>query len=288
MPRTPSKRDPRRRTTRCRSLERALATRALIPAFAPLFVAALVAVTGGCRTPSETLPPATEAPATDAPAAVATAAAARVETWGTMREALRMGESGPRVDLAGLAAHDAIGVGALAGLAGEVTIADGRVRIATVDGLECVVTDAPADAAATLLVRAEVAGWERRRLPDTSTYAELEEAIAAALEHRSIDTSEPVPVRLHGRAERVAYHVIDGACPVANPSGNPPWRFAGTIDDVEFVGFFVEGGAGQWTHHDRRSHLHVLTPERTGHLDEVSIRDTVLLVPLRDGAAPAR
>ncbi len=203
----------------------------------------------------------------------------RIDSWGTLREVLRDGNAEPRVKLAGLAERDAIGVGALPYLAGEITIAGGRTWIATVDGDECTVTEAPLDAMATLLLRAEVGEWEGHEIADCETYERLESAIADELAERGIDRSSPIPVRVRGHAARVHYHVIDGACPVANPSGPSPWRFSGPIDEVEIVGFFVEGAAGRWTHHARRSHLHVIGPGRTGHLDEVSIRDAVLYLP---------
>lgn len=202
-----------------------------------------------------------------------------VETWGAMRLALREGRSEARVDLDGLAANCAIGVGALAGLGGEVTIADGRVHVATVDASDCVVFDAPPDAAATLLVRAEVDRWREHALPDCATYADLEIALAAVVERTGFDPSIPTPVRIRGRAAQLDYHVIAGSCPIADPAGTPPWRFSGALDNVELVGFFVEGAAGRLTHHDRRSHLHVLAPGHTGHLDDVSLADAVVLLP---------
>ncbi len=212
-----------------------------------------------------------------------------VRSWGSMREALRNGQSEARVELAGLAGGGAIGVGALAGLAGEVTIANGRVFVATVDGDDCHVTDSPDDgAAATLLVHAQVTTWRVYPLPDCATYLELEAAIAAELKRHGFDPTIPTPVRVRGHATQLEYHVIAGACPIADPTGPAPWRFARPLDDVELVGFFVEGAAGRFTHHDRRSHLHVLAPQRTGHLDAVSLSDAVLRLPaLRPVLEPA-
>ncbi|MEZ5979662.1 MAG: acetolactate decarboxylase [Planctomycetota bacterium] len=203
----------------------------------------------------------------------------RVESWGTMREALRDRHSEARVRLGGLASDGAIGVGALAGLAGEVTIANGSVWVARVDGGARRTTEATADDAATLLVRAEVASWREVPLPDLASYDALESAVAAALVREGFDPSEPTPVRVTGRATHLELHVIHGACPIAHPEGPPPWRFAGAVDRVELVGFHVEGAGGSLTHHGRRSHLHVLADGGTGHLDAVSLEDAVLYVP---------
>lgn len=207
----------------------------------------------------------------------------RVTGWGTMREALREGRSEARVALAGLGDDGAIGVGALAGLRGEVTIVDGRVLVARASGTECRVADAEPGVAATLLVRAEVDGWQEHGLPDCATYEELEAAIARELARCGFDRRRPTPVRIRGRGRHVGYHVIAGSCPIADPDGPEPWRFAGTIDEVELVGIYVEGGAGRWTHHDRKSHLHVVAPGRTGHLDAIDLVDAVLLLPAQAG-----
>jgi hypothetical protein len=207
------------------------------------------------------------------------AARVPVASWGTMREALRDGRTEPRVALAGLAARSAVGVGALAGLAGEVTIADGRVLVATAEGEECRVAEAEDGAAATLLVRAEVEQWQEWPLPDCATYRELDSAVAARLRQCGFDPTQPTPIRVRGRGTRVEYHVVAGACPIANPSGPPPWRFAGPLEHVELIGFYVEGAAGRWTHHTASSHLHVVAPGRMGHLDDLALADAVLLVP---------
>ena len=205
----------------------------------------------------------------------------RVElrTVGTMRHALRDGHSEGRADLAELGARGAIGVGALARLGGEVTILEDRVLVASADGDDCRVRQADAGDSATILLYAKVSSWQEHSLPDCASYAELEAAIAEVLVKLKKDPKQPIPVRIRGRAPRIDFHVIRGACPIANPTGPAPWRFAGKVDEVELVGFFVEGAAGRWTHHDRRSHLHAIAGERTGHLDEVSLTGVTLLVP---------
>ena len=75
--------------------------------------------------------------------------------------------------------------------------------------------------------------------------------------------------------------VIAGACPIANPDGPSPWRFAGPAEELSLFGFYVEGAAGVFTHHDRSSHLHAVADGRTGHLDEVDLTDAKLFVPAR-------
>lgn len=204
-----------------------------------------------------------------------------VTTWGTFHEVLASGHTEGRVALTGLATPGAIGVGALAELAGEMTIVDGRVLVAKPDGQECEVTGAGPGDRAALLVLAEVERWQEHELVDCSSYAELDAAIARELERWGFDLNEPTPVRVRARAPHVELHVLAGACPIAHPEGPPPWRFAGAAEHVEIVGVFVEGGTGRLTHHSQRSHLHVVADGKMGHLDEVALQDAVLLLPAR-------
>lgn len=211
-----------------------------------------------------------------------------VSTWGTMHEVLREGQSEGRVALTPLANTDGVGVGAMADLAGEVTILNGRVLVASVpeDGSEGFdpsaprLRDAAAGDTATLLVFAEVPAWEEVRIDDCSSLIKLEGAIADQLRQRGMKTSNPQPIRIRGRARHLAVHVIAGACPIANPSGPPPWSFAGPVEEVELVGFYAEEAAGTLTHHNRHSHLHAVADSLMGHLDEVSIESAVLLLPV--------
>ncbi|MFO1076418.1 MAG: acetolactate decarboxylase [Planctomycetota bacterium] len=220
-------------------------------------------------------------------AACQTAPTSTVASWGTMREALHDGHSEGRVDLAGLGGPGVVGVGALAGLAGEITIVDDRVLVARADGTACRVESPGPGDRATLLVRGVADSWLRFPLPDCETYDDLEHAIAARLAELGRDPTAPSPVRIRGRAPDVAYHVIAGACPIAHPEGPPPWRYRGPLDPVELVGVYVEGAEGQLTHHMHSSHLHVVAEGRTGHLDDVALRDAELLLPKTAAVAGA-
>lgn len=218
-------------------------------------------------------------------ALAACSAGPTVTTWGSMREALRLGHSQARVTPTEVTSAQTIGVGALADLAGEVTIVDGEVLVAapTTPTAAPVVRTATAADRATLLVTADVPAWRELSLGDCASYAELEQRIAAQLALAGDDPRQPHPVRIRGRATSLRLHVIAGACPIARPDGPPPWRYDGAAEHVELVGVFVEGAAARLTHHDRRSHLHAVADaggERVmGHLDEIALADAVLMLP---------
>lgn len=197
-----------------------------------------------------------------------------------MSEVLREGHSEGRVDLSVAAEPGVVGVGALEGLMGEVTVVDGQVMLAVPGPGESIGLRPPAPGErATLLILAKVSIWERIPLPDCANYAALEDAIAAALAERGHDPSTPVPVRVSGRAHSLQFHVLNGACPYAQPDGPPPRRYSSADAKVELVGFYAEGSGGELTHHDHRSHLHAIVAGAMGHLDEVALREAVLLLP---------
>jgi len=234
------------------------------------FLAVLFLVTAACSTPPRV-------------------AAPKVQTWGSMREVLREGRSEGRIMLAGVAGPNAIGVGALAGLAGEVTIVDGRVLVATADSpakagappTKKAVRDTVEGEQASLLLLAEVKHWQTIPLLDCASYEELEVAIATQLRERGHVLTDPIPVRVRGLAKQLELHVIAGACPIATPDGPAPWRYAGAGGEMELIGFYVEGAAGRLTHHNHSSHLHAIAEggQLMGHLDAIALSEVELLLP---------
>lgn len=203
-----------------------------------------------------------------------------VQTWGTMREVLREGDSRGRIEITRAIGPNSIAVGALAGLEGEVTVVDGRAMVAVGSTGE-VRTARPGDEAA-LFVLANVPGWRPVALGErTLDLDALERVIADALTREGFDLEMPVPIRVRGFARTISCHVIAGACPIANPDGPAPRRLEQRDVEVELVGVFADGRAGELTHHTNRSHLHVLAHEMMGHLDAVEISQAVLLVPAR-------
>jgi hypothetical protein len=205
----------------------------------------------------------------------------RFQSFGSMREVMRDGEHQGRAVIAEVSTPFTVGVGALEGLAGEVTIVDGVALVAQRDGGRVAVRGPRPGERAALLVVAEVDAWQEVSLTDCASYAALEEQVGAALVRLGMDPREPTPMRVTGRAERLTMHVIAGACPIAEPSGPAPWRFDGRAEAVALVGFYVEDAVGVLTHHSRKSHLHALVGGMAGHLDDVSLRDVRLLLPLR-------
>lgn len=204
-----------------------------------------------------------------------------VLVYGEMREVLREGRSHGRVEVASVTRPHSIGVGAMAGLAGEVTILDGRALVSRVENERLTVREARSSEMAALLVTAEVGDWRECQLPDSEDYDSLESNVRSGLVDAGFDPGAPTPIRITGSADRLSVHVVAGACPIADPGGPAPWRFDGPVDEVTLVGVYVEGAAGRLTHHQHSSHLHAQAGEIVGHLDDVRLRGVRLFLPAR-------
>lgn len=213
-----------------------------------------------------------------------------VEQHGAMREVLREGKSEARIALDDPAlGPDAVGVGAMAGLDGEVTILDGQIWVVRVRDAGLTVTGprpAPGDSAA-LLTLARVPSWSEAPLETTHPLEgdELEARIDRAAHARGVDTGKPFPFVIRAGVESLAMHVINGFCPIAtDPAtiGAEPWTLrVERPDDAIIVGFYAPDAAGVMTHHGTSLHAHALLTHHgrtiTGHIEELRIGPGAML-----------
>ncbi len=211
-----------------------------------------------------------------------------VEHWGAMRDVLRDGRTEGRIELAEVLGPQTFAVGASAGLAAEITVVAGTAHMAEVvdpDSAAGLRLRAPAAGEqATLLLLANVAAWSEHPLPALSDLAALEASLRTIAVANDIDVSRPFPFRVEGVASAVALHVLDHSCPIANPDGPRPWRFAGEDQSAVLVGFYAADSSGRLTHHGQETHTHAVLPEReiSGHLDGVTFAPGAsLYLPLR-------
>lgn len=210
---------------------------------------------------------------------------------------MRGGQTDARIGLAAVG-DDAIAVGALTGLEGEITILDGAVWVARPDGKDINVSGpiASPDDQATLLTLANVRQWDRVELEmnGTATGSELDRLIERTAREHGIDASRPFPFVIEGVAAQVDIHVINGYClhaPQPMEADMKPWRWSIEAPTaVRIVGFYAADSAGVLTHHGTAIHVHVLVERDgrtiTGHIDGVTLQPgaTVLLPSARSHA----
>ena len=187
-------------------------------------------------------------------------------------------------------------VGALADLAGEVTVFDGKIVVTRVDEVGRPVTDAdkPKDDKAAMLVAAYVTRWNEHRIADDIAPKALERFLRGAAREAGLDVSKPFPFVIEGDLAALEMHVINGACPMRAerlgrklPSAQQPYYGSMARTAGRLVGIYAAGAAHRLTHHGTETHMHVLLKDKegrtyTGHVERVGVRaGAVLRLPVR-------
>ena len=199
-----------------------------------------------------------------------------------MRAVMREGQSQPRISLREASIDPTtVGVGALAGLAGEITIDHGEVWVTRfVDGKA--VTTGPACVAAD---EATLLSIGALRNPTTTLCEEvvagtaLEDAVARALRaaQRSDTTASLSPslFMIEGTATSLRAHVIAGTCAHADPTADALRLAIDTPVDVNIIGLYAENREGVLTHHGTRVHMHAIFirdgARMTAHVDALTL-----------------
>lgn len=204
----------------------------------------------------------------------------RVRSFGAMREVLHDGRSHGRVRLSEVVNDDTVAVGVSEALRAEITVDRGEVYLTSVVDGRPVTSESVGLARAALLLSSDVSRWSSFKLPEIRTLSQLEDEVKRrASETGLAPGAHGVPFRVEGDFPSISFHVVDGACPVANPDGPPPWRWSSGAATGRLIGIYVEGQAGRMTHHNSRSHVHAVVdaPKSiggdvvSGHLEAVSI-----------------
>lgn len=152
----------------------------------------------------------------------------RVESWGTMREVMRDGRTEARVALRDvLGPPGLVGVGALAGLTGEIAIVDGVAWVARLEPeLRCGRGARPDDRA-TLLAVADVPEWTTTTIDRDLSAMEFEALLAERAAAPVLAARDVWPFVVEGELLDVASHVLNGECPFAgavDPAHEPVRR----------------------------------------------------------------
>lgn len=212
-----------------------------------------------------------------------------VEVHGSLRAMMHEGEVGPKAALQPLLQQGRVGVGALSGLHGEVTLDGEQLWLSRAEG-DRVVTEqiAPGQATATsaaLLVTARIGAWDRVVVERPVALAELGDVVSQAATERGL--TGPVPFRVEGTVQQLHVHVIDGTRLPDGPSSHAAHRQAAiqiAHDEVPatLVGFWSPKHAGVFTHMGQTVHVHatIEAPLASGHVDAVTVpAGAVLWVP---------
>jgi alpha-acetolactate decarboxylase len=196
------------------------------------------------------------------------------------------------------------GVGALAGLRGEVLIADGKVYVSpgSAPGGEAV--EAMREEQAVLLAFGVAQEWRSFKLPHDMTIAQLTHFTSRQAAGLGLDLDLGFPIRIVGKFPNVKWHVVTGDASEPSghgqklahgsgttvaPSGKSAFEESGA--DGEIIGIFAgkqhEGAA---SHPDDLLHLHYIDSgrNRSGHVDDIAMEaGSELLLPVKAAATQA-
>lgn len=173
-------------------------------------------------------------------------------------------------------AHGLCAIGPLAGMRGEITVADGRVAISRVhEG--SVQVDEDRDVGAAFLVWIEAPAWRAVALPaDVRDEASLGAFLPGALAAVGLDPSRPAAFRIDADAERLAFHVLDmpdGSTASSEAHERAKRRFALQGARVHLVGFRSSGHRGVFTPPGSDLHVHFVSEDRrsAGHVESFTL-----------------
>lgn len=229
---------------------------------------------------------------------------------GNFRHMMHTGETEGTIALDTLSIPSGWGVGALAGLRGEIVIRDGTVLVSRGDDAEARVTPPKPGEKAVILAYGRVAEWQSVVIPHEMTPERLTQFIEMQAETRALDPANGFPIRLQGRFPQLVWHVVTGeALPrVAHGDhgghgghdahGGHGAQGGGHANGASGMNIYHEDGAsgeiigvytgaaleGIASHPGERLHLHHVSQDGTGsgHVDKIVIpAGTTLLLPAR-------
>jgi len=204
---------------------------------------------------------------------------------GSIREAIMMGKRDAVLDLRTLKGKPHLwGLGALGGLTGEVTIADGLSLLARVGSDRSIQVTEGYDGDATICVWAEVPSWQTTPVPpDIRTYSEFEIFVGDAGKKAAL--SQAFPFVVTGRPKQIDFHVID-----AKPNTLPGMAahqaiqipFEAHQSGATLVGFWSSQHEGIFTPKGSKMHVHFQSKNHnaSGHVQGVDLMQSEMTLRL--------
>jgi len=213
-----------------------------------------------------------------------------VSVHGNFKQMVHEGDTSGKVALAPyVRAAGTYGVGALAGLRGEILIWDGSVFVTLGESASGSTQRPRADDQATFLVTAWVKEWGERQMAIDMTQQEFERFVIDSARSMGIDINKPFPFIVIGEVTNYTWHVVTGTS--KHPGGGAQHQqghasdraFSGAKTEGKLVGFFsAEELEGVLSHPGERFHVHYADNDikTSGHLDGFGVaKGARLLLP---------
>jgi len=200
---------------------------------------------------------------------------------GHFKRMVHSGNTAGQVRLAALPqAPGRWGVGALAGLEGEIVQLDGRLLVSRGSDAQGRTAAARDGDQAVLFAGMQVAAWHAVPLPREMDAAAFEAFLLEQARARGIDTEQAFPFLVEGRYPQLLWHVVTGAGGGHGGHGGHANTRSGqrVFDEPGATGRLVavySGGRleGVVSHPGERLHLHYVdeSAARSGHVDRFGV-----------------
>ncbi|GJM23237.1 MAG: hypothetical protein DHS20C15_31520 [Planctomycetota bacterium] len=203
---------------------------------------------------------------------------------GSMHETIAQQQHHGRISLDELRGTPHLyGVGALAGLQGELALIDSQSVVTTVND-EGMAQPAAEQGEATMFVGQCVESWSRVQHPEAVPAANFDATVKARAEQAGLDMSQPFVFMVEGTFTGVRLHVLNGACPIHArmldleiPAAQRPFEWSGAQLKGTLVGVYAEGAVGALTHPATSVHAHLVYDDPssgarvTAHIERVGV-----------------
>jgi alpha-acetolactate decarboxylase len=215
---------------------------------------------------------------------------------GNFQRMMHTGDTAGQVALSALPQQPGTwGVGATAGLNGEVVQIDGRLLVSPGSDADGRVRPPLADEQAVLFASGRVQAWRDVVVPRDMDSAAFEAFVREQAQTLGLAPDQPFVFRVEGRFPHLLWHVVTGE---KGPGGGHGGHGAGHANQRSDMRLFRQPGAsgqligvysgaaleGAVSHQGERFHLHFADPGATvsGHVDRYSVAaGAVLKLPVR-------
>lgn len=222
-------------------------------------------------------------------AGLAQAAPGDLTHYGSFQKMMHLGDTSAKVNLSALGQEPGTwGLGALAGLKGEIIQVDGRILVTPGSDPKGLVRSAEKEDAATLWMGAKVGKWQTFPITTEMDAEAFTTFLREQAAKQGLDMSKPFLFRVSGEFAHLIWHVVTGERPAAAGHGQHALAHAPAIANSQSamqvfrnpraIGQLVglhssESLTGVLTHLGERAHVHFVDQEqkRSGHVDQYRV-----------------
>lgn len=214
-----------------------------------------------------------------------------IQAWGNFKHMSHTGETGGVVKVSALGnAKGSYGVGAVAGMRGELLLWDGKMLVSRGHSTKGETSPATANDEAVLFIRAKVDAWQEVPVTVDMTQVQFETFVVESAKKAGFDNDKAFPFAVRGNSTNLVWHVVTGTPQgVHHGSGTHQQGhaqsqvFKESSAEGTLLGFYTGAALeGVASHPGERFHMHYANTEFTvsGHVDEYRVaKGATLLLP---------